>query len=144
MGTSRHGSLARFVRDSFVIAFCLAFSLPSWGQAGRDWRLIGFSVASEASVFSDSEGHLATYCLGDEIADGQWRLQSIGADHVVLVPARRAAAATAPPSVILGAGENLPDVERVQPDTSIYYEVQGVFVDDIDAQAGVGDREETP
>jgi hypothetical protein len=126
------------------MGFCLALSLPSWGEADLDWRLIGFSVASETSVFSDSQGQLATYRPGEEIADGQWRLQSIGADHVVLVPARRAAAARAIPSVILGAGDDLPDVERVQPGTSIYYEVQGVFVDDIEAQPGVNDPEETP
>lgn len=144
MGTSRHATATRVVRDSFVLLFCASLCLPCGGQEARDWRLIGFSVASESSVFSDSLGHLNTYHLGDEVADGQWRLRSIAADHVVLVPVRRQTAESATASVVLDAGDNVPDVGSARPGTSIYYEVQGTFVDDIEAQAEGGDQGRVP
>ncbi|WP_147307570.1 hypothetical protein [Wenzhouxiangella sediminis] len=124
--------------------FCAALWLPGWGEEQRDWRLIGFSVASETSVFSDSLGQLATYRPGDEVADGQWRLQSIAANHVVLVPATRPSAQSSTASLVLGAGEDVPDIVSARPGTSIYYEVQGIFLDNIETQAEAGGQGSVP
>lgn len=139
-----HAAAPRIVRDSFIVLFCCALGFSCWGDEEHGWRLVGLSAGSELTVFSDSRSEISAYKVGDRIADGQWRVESVAASHVVLEPVRRTPAEAPSAAVVLNVGQEVPDASTVKPQTSTYYEVRGVVVDDGERQAGTDDAEQRP
>lgn len=110
---------------------CSVLCVACWAEEPLDWRLVGLSAGSGLTVFSDSRSQISTYQIGDRVADGQWRVVSIAAEHVVLEPVLTPAEGASSQAVVLGVGQEVPEPSRVQPQSSVYFEVHGIVVDDV-------------
>lgn len=120
---------------SFIsIVACLAGSFAFASDDHGSWQLIEFSVDPALAIFASSQGDLGRFAVADLVADDQWRIESIAADHVVLQrvgPDRRFSGA----GVVLRRGESLPDPAVLEPEANFYYQIHGVVIEDSDSDA---------
>lgn len=102
---------ARIIHHSCIGLLIGTVWFSCWAGETQNWRLIDFSADSGLSVFSDQDARLSAFRSGDYVADGQWRIESIAADHVLLEPVsvtpRRSSI-----HVLLRAGEEVPEPLR--------------------------------
>ncbi len=118
-----------------LILGCVAGSAGFASDDDGSWRLIEFSVELRMAVFANSTGNLERFATSERLDGGQWVIDSIAADHVVLQPAGPSGRALTRAGVILRRGETLPDPDTLEQETSYYCQVHGVVIDDIDLDA---------
>lgn len=123
------------VLSGILSSVCLA-------EEPRDWRLLGISSSTGLSAFSDTRSNIDTFAVGDAIADGLWRIESIAADHVVLEPGPEFASRSTPQAIVLRIGQAIPELAKVSPRASVYYEPRGQVID-LDEQGDVEPDEES-
>lgn len=120
---------------SFVaIGACFAGSLAGASDNDDPWQLIEFSVDLGSAVFASSQGDLVRFAVADLVAKDLWRIESIAADHVVL----QRVGPDSPSSeagVVLRRGDKLPDPAVLEPETSFYYQIHGVVIEEFDSAA---------
>lgn len=125
-----------------VAMACSAGSVAEANDESDSWRLIDFSVNPETAVFSDPQGVLERFEVSDPIADGLWLIDSIAADHVVMQSVERDQQSSAGAGIVLRRGERLPDPADFEPETSFYYQIHGMVVEELDSEAVYPDGED--